>query len=237
METVSYDPNTIGLLSEIIHPPAELEAAKVQAIHNELYNSGPFSYQNFAVTHEGIQLSNPQEAPNAISMVNFLPDRIQIREELGTVHVDDFCKKLDVILHIACEKLSLPMIVAQQHVVRSLINSRNYADSRDFLAGVVCRLTPEALSSFERPAALFGMKLVFPQDEEHGDVHSLRIESFNQDPRSVFIEDVATYTIGVLPTDISPVAENMRATYRFVREKALGFIAGHDQPPGSGEIK
>lgn len=237
MERVTYEPRTIGLLSEIIHPPAELQAARVQAIHNELYQSGPFAYQNFAVTNEGIQLSNPQETPNSVSAVNYLPDRIQIREELGSVHVDEFCKKLEVLLRISCAKLNLPILVAQQHVVRSLINSRNYADSRDFLAGVVCRLSSESLAGFERPAALFGMKMIFPQHEAHTDVHALRIESFGQDPRSVFVEDVATYTQAVMPADLSPVGENMRRTYRFVREKALSFLAMHDRPPESGPME
>jgi hypothetical protein len=231
METVSYDPRTIGLVSEIIHPPIELQAAKVQAIHNELYNQGTFAYQNFAVTHEGIQLSNPQEAPNVVSMVTFLPDRIQIRDELGSVHIDDFGKKLDALLAISVERLGLPILVAQRHVVRSLITTRNYADSRDFLGSVVCKISHDSLSVFERPAGLFGLRMVFPQRNQEEPQHELRMESFNQDQRCVFIEDVATFAQGVLPADLSPVAQNMRQTYGFVREKALAFLAAHDHPP------
>ncbi len=226
--TATYDPRTIALLSEIIHPPIDLEAKTVQAIHNELYNH-EFAYQNFAVSHEGIALSNIGEQPNQISQVNFLPDRIQIREEMTGSHVDDFTRRIQHVVTIAAERIQLPIIVAQQHVVRSLITPRHFSDSREFLANAVCGLQPEDLNPFERPAQLFGMKMIFPNVEGRPDVHTLRIESFNQDARCVFIEDVATFTTALMPDQLDKLGENMKLTYSFVRDKALSFIARYDQ--------
>jgi hypothetical protein len=153
------------------------------------------------------------------------------RDDEQPRHIDDFGKKLDALLAISVERLGLPILVAQRHVVRSLITTRNYADSRDFLGSVVCKISHDSLSVFERPAGLFGLRMVFPQRNQEEPQHELRMESFNQDQRCVFIEDVATFAQGVLPADLSPVAQNMRQTYGFVREKALAFLAAHDHPP------
>ena len=225
----AYDPRTIALLSEIIHPPLELAAQSVQAIHNELYQHAEFSYQNFAVTPQGITLSNLVEQEGAVSSVNFLPDRIQIREELSGAHVDDFGRRLEHVAKIAIERLSIPILVAQQHVVRSLINPRHFADSREFLAGAVCGLPPEDFGAFERPIELYGMRLLFPAITENGDNHAIRIESFRDDSRCVWLEDVATFTTAVMPGQLDQLASNMRDTYDFVRSKVLGFLARFDR--------
>ena len=87
-----YDPRTIALVSELIHPPIQLEPSTVQTVHNELYQHADFSYQNFSVTTEGISLTNASESANTVSLVRFLPDRIHIREEFTGTHVDDFAR-------------------------------------------------------------------------------------------------------------------------------------------------
>ncbi len=234
MSTHSYDPRTIALLAELIHPPLELQAARVQEIHNELYKGSEFQYQNFSVGPEGIALSNPVENPGAVSMVNFLPDRIQLREEMTGTHVDDFRRRLEHVLRTAIEKLSLPILVARQYVVRSLISPRHYADSREFLGTGVCRLQNEQLQDFERPVGLFGFKMIFPVAEGENDYHTLRVESFNQDPRNVFLEDIATFTQPVMPAELEELGGEMMATYEFLKDKALSFLARFDRNPEAG---
>lgn len=233
MPAQPYDPRTIALLSELIHPPIELQASSVQAIHNELYGHAEFSYQNFSVGHDGISISNVGDQPGFVSMVNFLPDRIQIREELSGAHVDDFNRRLLEVTRISIERLSLPIVIAQQHVVRSLITPRHFPDSRDFLATGVCHMPLDGFAAFGRPVQLFGMKMIFPATEDSNVVHTLRIESFNQDPRCVFLEDVATFPTAIQPTQLGQLSENMAATYDFVREKALLFLSRYDRAEAS----
>ena len=136
--------------------------------------------------------------PGQVSALTFLPDRMQVREELTGPHVDDFARRLQHVTQTAVERLGIPIIVAQQHVVRMLINPKRYADSREFLGSAMCRIPADDFAPFGRPIGLFGVKLIFPASEPGGDVHTLRIESFNQDPRCVFIEDVATFTTQAL---------------------------------------
>ncbi len=217
---------------EVLHPPMELKAASVQEIHNELYKTQEFAYQNFTVGPEGITLANPSETQGAVSMANFLPDRVQVREELTGTHIDDFVRRLERLLKTSIEKLGLPILVARQCVVRSLITPRHYGDSREFLGTAICGLRGEHLQDYQRPVGLFGLKLIFPAAEGHNDVHTLRLESFNQDPRNVFIEDVATFTQPVMPDGLEQVGEDMRRTYDFVKTRALAFLGRFDAPGG-----
>lgn len=225
----SYDPRTIALLSEIIHPPTDLQPAAVQQIHNELYGHTEFAYQNFTVQADGIKLVNEGERQDCVSLVNFLPDRIQVREELTGAHVDDFSRRVEQVIDISIEKLGIPILVAQQHVVRSLITPRHFNDSRDFLAGAACGMPADDFAVFDRPAELFGLRLVFPAVEGKNDVHAVRIESFREDPRCVWLEDVATFTTALMPNQLEGLTENVRATYDFVRDKVLTFLSRYDR--------
>ncbi|MCB9891969.1 MAG: hypothetical protein H6832_12365 [Planctomycetes bacterium] len=229
-----YDPRTIALVSELIHPPIQLEPGKVQGVHNELYQHPEFAYQNFGVAADGITLTNVTNAQNTQSLVRFMPDRIHIREEFTGQHVDDFARRLEHVTRIAVERMSIPIIIAQQHVVRSLVNAKHFADSREFLAGVVCSIPPDDFARFARPVELFGLRLLFPAVEGRNDVHAVRIESYAEDARAVWIEDVATFTTALMPASLEELGNNMRKTYKFVRENVLGFLGKHDQSPKRG---
>lgn len=109
----TYDPRTIALVSELIHPPIQLEAATVQAVHNELYQHPEFAYQNFAVGPDGITLSNASDDQNTVSLVRFVPDRIHVREEFTGTHVDDFARRIEHIARRAVEHLKIPIVIAQ----------------------------------------------------------------------------------------------------------------------------
>ncbi|MFQ5507336.1 MAG: hypothetical protein ACE5F1_21430 [Planctomycetota bacterium] len=214
---MSYDPRTIALLSEIIHPPIELNPTAIQTIHNQLFGHREFSYQNFAVAPDGISLSNATETPGSVSLINFMADRIQVREELTGAHIDDFCRRIEYLASISLAELSMPILAT------------NFHDSREFLSGGVCGLHADAFEPFERPMGLFGMKMIFPVIDGEADFHTLRIESFNQDPRSVFIENVSTFTSAVMPDHLEEIGASMRRTYDFLRHKGLSFLATYDR--------
>ncbi len=228
MQSVSYDPRTIGLASEILFPPMDLDVQRVQAIHNLLYQDPGSRYQNFQVSQEGVQLSNPPEQPGQNSSVTFQPDRIAIQEELGPYLLEDYAQRVQRIAEVCMAELPLPMLVAQQHTIRMLVTPKNYKDSRDFLAGRVCGLSNEELHAFERPIGLFGIKLVFPAADAGDDFHALRIESFGEDPQSVFLENVATFPRPIQPNELGSIEQTLESAQRFLMEKALAFLATRD---------
>ena len=225
----SYDPRTIAFLSELFHPPMDPDPARIQKVHNELFETGRPPYTSFAVTPTAAILSNPVTRPGATSQVAFLADRFQFREELGGVTVDEFAQRvLDITTRVTA-KLGIQVFTAQQVTIRTLVNPRHFADSRAFLKRGMFGFGAET-DAFGREPELFGIRLVFPPRGEQPNQHALRIESFASDVRSLFIENQAGFAPILAGRGLEPVSENVHATYEFLVERALAFAARFDVP-------
>ena len=85
-----YAPRTIAFVTELFHPPLHPDPAHVQRVHNQLFQTGNPPYQGFLVTPQGAGLSNPTSRPGGASMVAFLGDRFQFREEFSSLTVEEF---------------------------------------------------------------------------------------------------------------------------------------------------
>jgi hypothetical protein len=233
---VSYPIRSIAFLSEILHPPVELQAKTIQELHGELFEDASFSYQNFNLAPEGIHLANQPEQPGQVSSVSFLPDRIQFREELRGLTMEEFGGKVKEIVRRAAARLCFPLVTAQQFVVRSLLNPRHHPDSRAFLAQTLCRLPEPQLAQLQRPMGLFGLKLVFPQTPDGDDsLFAVRVESYSQDPRSIFVENVGTFTHCPIPGELQRLGENLEKTYHFLADRVTAFLESFDRSSGGGE--
>ncbi len=226
---MSYDPRTIAFLIELIHPPQKHAPEALQALHGELFRDPLASYQNFTLNPGGALFSNPPASAQMRSFLNFLPDRIQITEELSGISIDDYCYRLEKVARLAKERLRIPFFAAQQCIVRSLVNPRLASDSREFLAKRVFQFTSDHLKALGRPVQLLGMRFVFPKTQPDGEIYSLRLESYNNDLRSLFLENVGTFAPLAAEKEGSVWVKNLRASYRFLTEEGLKFIALFDQ--------
>ena len=163
---MSYDPRTIAFLAEVLYPPIQLSSDSVQSIYNTLYDQSEISYQSFQVAQDGIHLSNLAEAPGAVSMATFLPDRLLLREELRGTTVDDFATRLVNVARISLEVLEIESSYAQQFIVRSLITPRHVHDSREFLGHRLMAASGPNLHKLGRPIDSLGVRYTFPQSDD-----------------------------------------------------------------------
>ncbi|MEM7202347.1 MAG: hypothetical protein AAF628_18900 [Planctomycetota bacterium] len=226
---MSYDPRTIAFLAEVIYQPLNLKAEAVQTIHNQLYGQTEISYQNFQVAADGIHLTNVPERPGAVSAVSFTPDRMVVREELRATTVEDFATRLVNVTGLALRTLGVQATIAQQFVVRSLVSPRHAADSREFVLRKVFSAEDSVWSCFERPMQRVGLAFTFPQTEGHDHVFNVRIETWNQDPRSLWIENVGSFTKPI-PVDRAPDLSNLLfATYGFATKQVTAFLEQFDK--------
>lgn len=224
---MSYTPRTIAFLCDLIHPPQTPDANAVQRLHNAWFEAGSPVYQSFHVTHEGAVLSNPVSAPGASSSVSFLVDRIRFREELSGLTADDFARRVLQVTGEAVPRIGLQLFTAQQVTVRTLVNPRHFRDSRRFLKAGMFGFRSE-IEDFGREPQLYGMRMVFPPGPDEPNAHALRIESFHSDPRSVFVENQASFGPTVVRHGLEPVGENVGAAYAFLVERALVFLSRFD---------
>jgi hypothetical protein len=227
---MSYDPRTIAFLAEIIYAPMQLRAEQAQGIHNALYRRPETRYLNFAIAQDGIHMSNVPETPGAISMLTLLPDRIVMREELRGTTLEDFAPRLVSVASVCFQSLSIPVSLAQQFVVRSLVSPRHTPDSREFFARKVIAGEPDTWGALGRPLASIGLRLTFPQTDKNKEMFNLRVETWPQDPRSLWIETIGSFTNPVQAENLPELGNYLHATYRFLTGPVSEFLARFDRP-------
>jgi len=226
---MSYDPRTIAFLAEVLFQPVTLQAERVQQIHNSLFGRRELAYQNFQIAQDGIHLSNLVQSPGSVSVATFLPDRIVLREELRSTTVEDFATRLVNVTSVAFQTLGIQTTVAQQFVVRSLVNPRQWASSTELMAQSMLARGSDALAAFGRPVQAMGLRLTFPQVPGQGEMFNLRLETWTQDPRSLWIENTGSFASATSADNLPVLSNYLYATYRFLTQKACAFLELFDQ--------
>lgn len=226
---MSYDPRTIAFLAEVLFEPVELASDTVQGIHNSLYQQPEISYQNFQVAQDGIHLSNLPETPGSVSIATFLPDRLVLREELRGVTVEDFATRLVNVARITLDALGIQSSYGQQFVVRSLITPRRVSDSREFLSHRMMAASGPNLYKLGRPIESLGVRYTFPQHDDEKEVFNVRIETWNQDPRSIWLENVGQFSRPTTSDNMPSLSDNLFSTYRFLTGPVCEFLADFDR--------
>lgn len=222
-----YAPRTIAFSAELLHPPTAPDPAPIQKLHNQMFETGEPLYRSFTVTHQGAVLSNPVTRPGAVSSATFLADRCQFREELTGLTVEEFAARVIEVAEQVAALRQLQLYLQQKITVRTLVNPRSYKDSRTYLGQGMFGFSDE-LEDFGREPQLFGLRMVFPPKADEANAFTLKIESFHNDPRSLFIENVGGFGPVVAAKGLDPIAGNIASTYDFVVERALAFIARFD---------
>lgn len=232
-----YDTRTLAFICELFYPPVQtIDATRIQSIHNELFSNPRLGYRNFNFIQGGVVLSNPLPNPNANSTFTVNADRFRIAEELTEVSLDDFLARLELVVRLATQRLEIPLFTATQVSVRSLVNPREYRDARSFFAKGILKWQDADLDQFGRPCQMFGLRMVFPQNQNDRGFYALRMESWNADPRSVYLENVGTFTGVVAAAEAGrSYADCVRSTYDFISERAVGFLARFDNNPENAQ--
>ena len=224
---MDYQPRTIALLCDLFHPPIPPDPKPVQKLHNEMFESGQPAYSSFAVTPAGPVLSNPVSQPGGASQVAFLQDRLQFREEMGGMTHESFSGRVSSVAERLAKLRGIQVFTGQQVTLRSLINPRTYKDTRAFLKEGMFgfSLQTEVLG---REPQLYGLRLVFAPEGDEQNAFGLRIESFNKDPRSLYLDVQGTFGPVLEARGLEQLGERVLATYGFLVERVLPFVARFD---------
>lgn len=224
-----YEPRTIALQTEVVHPPQAPDARAVQAIHNEMFSSPQPAWASFQVGAEGGPvLSNPATHPGHVSQAVFLPDRLAVREEQSAATLDEFAERCADLAGRYAKARGLGVFLAQVVTQRALVNVHHHTDTRRFLAEDVLHIAGD-LTTFSRPAATVGLRLAFTSASADQPAVGVRVESYNADPRSLFLEVQATYGPAVAPGAVDAVRQRILQTGEILEREVLPFVARHDR--------
>lgn len=224
----AYPTRTIAYVCELFHAPHQPPTEAIQKLHNRYFEDGNPPYSSFAVTPIGPVLSNPLMRPGALSQVAFLADRIQFREELGTLTCEDFSAQVARIASDAAQATGVSAYPGQQVTIRSLITPKQWKESDAFMRDALFGFG-ETVEAFEKTPHIYGLRLVFPPTSESPSTNTLRVENFAQDPRSLFLENQASYGPQVVAEGLRDVAPNVTAAYHFLVDQAQTFVETFDQ--------
>lgn len=224
---MAYTPRTIAFICELLHPPRKPDAALIQKLHNEMFQGEHPLYASFAVTPQGAVLSNQPVTAGAVSSVSFLADRMLFREELGGATCETFAQSVHQMVELAARFLGPQLYPLQRVTVRSLVNPRRFKDSRSFLKEGLFGFSKET-EVLGREPGFYGIKLAFPVSADEP-LFSVRIESFNSDPRSIFLENQGTFRPSAGASGSEALTANIHSTYEFMVERVLPFVHAFDR--------
>lgn len=227
---MSYDLRTIAFAAEFLYPPQQLRADLVQGIHNTLYRQPGIGYQNFQVAPDGIHLSNLPQAPGQVSLATFAWDRLILREELRGTAVEDFATRIVNVTTTAFQALGIGATLVQQFVVRSLVAPRQFRDGREFLSRRLMAPGNDAWQSFGRPLQQLGVRLVFPPHGGGRETYQVRVETWPQDPRSLWLENTGSFPGPIVATEAPQLANHLFSTYRYLSGPVCEFLSALDTP-------
>ncbi len=227
---MSYDPRTIAFHADLLFPPMQLRTDLAQGVHNALFRQANLGYQSFQIAQDGIHLSNLAAAPGQVSLLTLQPDRLLMREEMRGATVEDFATRLVNVSKTAFETLGISATLAQTFCVRSLIQPKHQPSGQQFLTERLLSGSSEALSAFGRPMHSLGLRLGFQPQQNHPANFQVRIESWPQDPRSLWLEVTSSFAAPLPTPNLPQAAERLYETYRFLTEDTCSFLASHDKP-------
>ncbi len=224
-----YALRSISYLIELVHPPMQHDVQKLQELYREL-SSPPLSlYQNFNVAAGGAQLSNATTAAGAASTMTITGDRIQILEQRTAVDPEEFARRAVQVVEVAGRHVPYQVFMPIQFVVRTLLNPQQHHDTRELVGQQMCNLSQDMLDSLGRQPNLYGIRLVFPQDDASNSIFNVRVESYNTDHRSLFIENAGIFPTPLPANEPERLAEGFEATYGFIQENLARMVRSFDQ--------
>jgi len=224
---MTFGLRSLAFVAELIHPPVVHQSASLQRLHGQLFESEASAYRDFRVVQGGCQMSNAVGGlpGSPVSVANVLPDRVQVREEQTGVSREDFEARLVGFARAALEQLPMTLFMVQQFAVRAVVNPQAADDARAFMLHNMMGLDDDQLSGFGTSPNLAGLRLSFPPSGEHQGVFNVRLESFSQDNRSVFLENVGTFGRPIMLDDLDdPLTGRFGATYDFLQNQLVAFV-------------
>lgn len=228
---MSHALRSIAFGAELIHPPVQHDPRTLQALHAELFGDAECAYRDFKLLAGGAMLSNAFGGlpGTPVSSLTLLPDRIQVREEQTGAGSDDFERRIEGIARTALSNLPMAVLLVQQYVVRAVVNPDSTDDARAFMLRDVFGFDEQVLAPLVETPTLAGLRLAFPPRAADAGIFNVRLESFSQDNRSLFLETIGTFSRPVQKGDVEPVGERFGATYAFLEDRLLGFVHRFDR--------
>ena len=217
------EPRTIARICEIFHIPFQHSIEQLRDVYLKVSSS--CGYDNFIRQPGGARLESAAgEGGGGVSRVTFGKDRMSFAEENADTSLENFRRRLEAVVEVAAETLSIPVLVARNITQRAVVAAPGGKPASNFLAENFFQLGGGQMEPFGRPTQITGMRLQFPPPDPRAGIHQVQIGSYARDPRALYIEDVATFKVPVQSREPAKVVEELREVDDFVQQRVCGFL-------------
>ncbi|MGE3164583.1 MAG: hypothetical protein AB7O52_06740 [Planctomycetota bacterium] len=216
------EPRTIARILELIHLPVQHGPDVLRDVY--LAISSSCGYDNFIRMADGARLETASSQGGGFSRVTFGSDRIVLHEEHNNVGVETFLRRAQEVLRVSTEKVAIPVLVCRNVTLRAVASVPGGRTAPQFLGENLIRISDEEFQKFGRPGGVIGLRMHFPPADMRGGLHQVRVESYLRDPRSVFLEDVASFKMPLQGRDMGKLGEELMETEDFLHERVVGFL-------------
>ncbi|MDE0960355.1 MAG: hypothetical protein OSB09_06205 [Planctomycetota bacterium] len=220
------DSSTLGVSIDLIHLPTQITAEQLRDVYMEV--SGTCGYENFTRTPTGARLESSAGAESGVSgvsRVTFGKDRLQFEEQGTGTGTDVLFRRIEEVLRSLRQRVKIPMIVARTRNHRTLIQVPGGGQASAWLSENAFNLDGEDFNAIGRPASLSGLRLQLPPQVQGEAHHLVRIEAWLKDPRSLFIEDVATWRFPLPLDQMEKLGQDLRAAEQVTSVGIPAWIA------------
>jgi hypothetical protein len=114
-------------------------------------------------------------------------------------------------------------------VVRTLINPKQYTDSKEFVLKALLNMDSDTFLPLDRNADILGLRFALNKPDQNVGIFNVRIESYSQDPRSLFIENVGTYRTMIKTQNLHDITGNFTNTYSYIETHVVPFLSQFDE--------
>jgi len=218
----------LAQVSTLRFPPAPLNAGHYRAVFNRLSAMETF---NFTMIGESVELVTPPGESGETMKIALGRDFVTVSFDPTSRSADYAAEQLTAILKETAAVLPIPVFIHQTHVLRKTLPLAGNDDARTFLTEQVLCVPPGRLAGWSRPVAAVGVRFVFaPQQMNELSNHDLKVESFMQDPRKIFVENAATFLVPLPAGQWDQLKANLAEANRFLDEHALSLLRGPAAP-------
>ncbi|MFP4191170.1 MAG: hypothetical protein ACLFU6_03770 [Candidatus Hydrogenedentota bacterium] len=220
----------IHFSTELIHAPKKHTVQALQKLYYELSQT-KHAYQNTDFTRPERVRFHTARGAHTKSIALFLSDRILLAEEWTDIPLASFLEKLITVASQAMDELGIPGFAVQTVTLRGTFALSHFDNARDFMIEKVCGQRDRLQPFFQRPVAVGGMRLVFPETADMQATVNVLMESYRHSDNEVFAEVKAIFrNQPVKPENLFPLRERVRDARAFMSSRVFPYLDQFDRP-------
>lgn len=217
-----------SMVVEAVFIPAQLDEKKCREIFDKVSDSHAITtYQS--LPDNSVLMSSKDEKVN-FSRYKISKDRLNMSYDFCTQSVNYYQAISDDFLKVFTSITGNSLFLMHSVIIRKLVNIKGIEDCRDFLISKVLSMTEANFQTFKRPLHAIGTRLFFPPIKDDMSAYDVKVESWMDDYRTLYIECAGVYST---PMDIkiqsTGIGSDITKTDEFINKNVMGFLSRFKQ--------